>query len=122
MKACQVESAEEVTTFTLFPLQSCAIAEIKDNWYGAAVLYPQTVMIRGISPQQRKQILENPLTQRELCILKMIVDGNNNLEISQKLYITVGTVKVHIRNIFSKLNVCERTQATVLALRSGLVD
>ena len=122
MKACQVESAEEVTTFTLFPLQSCAPAENQDNWYGATVLDPQTVMIRAISPQQRKQILENPLTQRELCVLKMIVDGNNNLEIAQKLYITVGTVKVHIRNIFSKLNVCERTQATVLALRSGLVD
>ncbi|BAY25330.1 two component transcriptional regulator [Calothrix sp. NIES-2100] len=122
MKACQVEQSEEVTNFTLFPLQSCAIQEIKENWVGAAVVSPETVMIRAISSKQRKQILDHPLTQRELCILKMIVDGNNNPEIAKKLYINIGTVKAHIRHIFYKLNVSERAQACVLALRSGLVD
>ncbi|MBD2358360.1 response regulator transcription factor [Tolypothrix sp. FACHB-123] len=121
MKTCQIEpfAAKKVS---LCPPPSYADSKITEKWFGISVLHPQTVNIRAIDVQQRQQILEHPLTERELCILKMIVDGNSNLNISQKLYITIGTVKAHVRNIFNKLNVCDRTQATVLALRSGLVD
>uniref|UniRef100_UPI0030DDC0B0 response regulator transcription factor n=1 Tax=Calothrix sp. 336/3 TaxID=1337936 RepID=UPI0030DDC0B0 len=61
-----------------------------------------------------------PLTDRELEILQLIVDGNRNAEIASKLFITVGTVKAHVRNILIKVGADDRTQAAVHALRSGL--
>ncbi len=81
----------------------------------------QTVTIQASDPEYQ-QILENtPLTERELEILDLIVAGGSNADIAEKLYITVGTVKTHVRNILSKLCVDDRTQAAVRALRSGLV-
>jgi DNA-binding NarL/FixJ family response regulator len=61
------------------------------------------------------------LTERELEVLKLIVEGCSNAAIAQKLYITIGTVKTHVRNIMNKLCADDRTQAAVMALRSGLV-
>lgn len=69
-----------------------------------------------------KQVLQaTPLTERELEVLSEIVNGNSNAEIATKLYITVGTVKTHVRNILNKLCADDRTQAAVRALRAGLV-
>jgi DNA-binding NarL/FixJ family response regulator len=69
-----------------------------------------------------KQVLQaTPLTERELEVLSEIVNGNSNAEIAEKLYITVGTVKTHVRNILNKLCADDRTQAAVRALRAGLV-
>ncbi len=62
-----------------------------------------------------------PLTERELEVLQLIVEGSSNAEIAEKLYITVGTVKTHVRNILNKLCADDRTQAAVRALRAGLV-
>jgi two-component system, NarL family, response regulator LiaR len=68
------------------------------------------------------QILETtPLTERELQVLQLIVDGYSNAAIAEQLYITIGTVKTHVRNILNKLCADDRTQAAVRALRSGLV-
>jgi DNA-binding NarL/FixJ family response regulator len=61
------------------------------------------------------------LTERELQVLQLIVDGYSNAEIAQKLFITLGTVKTHVRKILNKLCADDRTQAAVRALRSGLV-
>ena len=61
------------------------------------------------------------LTGRELEVLQLIVDGHSNAEIAAKLYITVGTVKTHVRNILNKLCADDRTQAAVRALRFGIV-
>jgi two-component system, NarL family, response regulator LiaR len=80
-----------------------------------------TVTIDAVEPEYR-QLLENtPLTERELEILDLIVAGCSNSDIAEKLYITVGTVKTHVRNILNKLCVDDRTQAAVRALRSGLI-
>lgn len=80
-----------------------------------------TVTIQASEPEYQ-QILENtPLTERELEILDLIVAGCSNADIAEKLYITVGTVKTHVRNILNKLCVDDRTQAAVRALRSGLI-
>jgi len=69
-----------------------------------------------------KQVLQaTPLTERELEVLSEIVNGNSNAEIAERLYITVGTVKTHVRNILNKLCADDRTQAAVRALRAGLV-
>jgi len=61
------------------------------------------------------------LTKRELEVLELIVAGQSNQSISERLYVSVGTVKTHVRNILNKLGVEDRAQAAVLALRSGLV-
>jgi DNA-binding NarL/FixJ family response regulator len=80
-----------------------------------------TVSIKAPNPEVTQILEAYPLTDRELEVLELIVQGYNNAEISEKLYITVGTVKTHVRNILNKLCADDRTQAAVLALRSGLV-
>jgi DNA-binding NarL/FixJ family response regulator len=82
----------------------------------------RTVTIEAVEPEF-EQILESyPLTERELEILELIVAGCSNAEIAERSYITVGTVKTHVRSILNKLGVDDRTKAAVRALRSGLVS
>ncbi|NES76894.1 MULTISPECIES: response regulator transcription factor [unclassified Okeania] len=64
----------------------------------------------------------DPLTERELEVLQLIVSGCSNAQIADKLYITIGTVKTHVRSILNKLCANDRTQAAVRALRAGLVS
>ena len=61
------------------------------------------------------------LSNRELDILRLIVDGKSNPEIASELFLSVSTVKTHLRNIMNKLSVDDRVQAAVVALRTGLV-
>ncbi|RAS74741.1 response regulator [Priestia endophytica] len=62
------------------------------------------------------------LTARELEILRLIAEGKTNGEIAEALFIAVKTVKTHTTNIFSKLEVEDRTQAAIYAHRNKLVD
>ncbi|WP_413160386.1 response regulator [Capilliphycus salinus ALCB114379] len=64
----------------------------------------------------------DPLSHRELEVLRLIVAGNSNQQISEILHISKSTVKFHINNIFSKLNVKDRTQAAIAALRRGMAS
>lgn len=61
------------------------------------------------------------LSKRESEVLQLMTAGMSNLEIGQTLSITEGTVKSHINNILSKLNVSDRTQAVIAALKRGIV-
>lgn len=61
------------------------------------------------------------LSDRELEVLKLVVDGKSNPEIATALYLSLSTVKCHVRSIMEKLAVDDRVQAAVVALRSGLV-
>ncbi len=81
----------------------------------------KTVAINAESVEYDQMIAAYPLTERELEVLQLIVEGCSNAVIAEKLYITVGTVKTHVRNILNKLCADDRTQAAVRALRSGLV-
>lgn len=81
----------------------------------------ETIAIRAIEPEYRQIITTEPLTERELEVLQLIVDGQSNIAIAEELYITVGTVKTHVRNVLQKLCAKDRTQAAIRALRSGLV-
>ncbi|MFH1446137.1 MAG: response regulator transcription factor, partial [Chloroflexota bacterium] len=60
-------------------------------------------------------------SQRELEILNLLGKGFSNAQIAQQLFLTEGTVRNYLSAIFTKLNVSDRTQAAVLALRYGLV-
>jgi DNA-binding NarL/FixJ family response regulator len=79
------------------------------------------VAISAVEPEYEQLLESYPLTERELEVLELIVAGCSNAVIAEKLYITVGTVKTHVRNILNKLCADDRTQAAVLALRSGLI-
>ncbi|MEC4805309.1 MAG: response regulator transcription factor [Jaaginema sp. PMC 1079.18] len=81
-----------------------------------------TRTIEAVEPEYQQMLEAYPLTERELDVLELIVAGCSNAAISEKLNITVGTVKTHVRNILSKLCADDRTQAAVRALRSGLVE
>ena len=62
-----------------------------------------------------------PLTDREMQVLQLIVEGLSNPEIAERLYITKATAKAHVHSILQKLCVDDRTQAAVLAMRQGYV-
>jgi NarL family two-component system response regulator LiaR len=61
------------------------------------------------------------LSQREIEVLKLVVEGSSNQEIAEKLYLSVETVKTHMRRIMEKLAVSDRTQAAVKAMREGIL-
>lgn len=73
------------------------------------------------APGQMQPPLE-PLSARELDVLRMIAAGATNQEIARRLVITVGTVKSHINHIFGKLDAGNRTEAVALARQMGLLD
>ena len=76
---------------------------------------PQEVAIK-----LAERITTSELTKREMEVLRLLTKGNSNQEIGSILKITEGTVKFHVNNILSKLNVSDRTQAVIVSLKRGL--
>lgn len=74
--------------------------------------------------QQRTdmQKLFSELSPREVEVLRLVADGHSNREIGGRLFISEKTVKCHVSNILSKLQVNSRTEAAIIAARSGLTD
>ena len=72
----------------------------------------------GKAPEARA---DSPLTARETEVLRLIADGKGNAEIAAELYIGLGTVKGHVRDILEKLAAQDRAQAAAIALRRGFI-
>ncbi len=72
--------------------------------------------------QPSMQLLVEPLTTREMEVLKLIEAGASNQEIAEKLVISIPTVKRHISNIYAKLGVNSRTQAIAIGKELKLFD
>jgi NarL family two-component system response regulator LiaR len=63
---------------------------------------------------------EEPLTEREMDVLRLVAQGLSNQEIAEELVLGQGTVRTHVSNILSKLHLANRTQAALYALREGI--
>ena len=96
---------------------------------GAAVLEPSVTAkmmaeLNRLSAREGKKVsqsLADPLSERELAVLKLLAAGCSNKEIGAKLSITEGTVKNHMTNVLGKLGVLDRTQAALRAREMGLI-
>jgi DNA-binding NarL/FixJ family response regulator len=88
-----------------------------ESLFATAVVEDSAIAVEAEAPTPSPY----PLTERELEVLQLIVDGYSNAKIATELFITVGTVKTHVRSILNKLCADDRTQAAVRALRTGLV-
>ena len=91
---------------------------------GEAVLHPRVAarVIKELQGTRGEKV--NPFTElseRELEVLKLIADGMSNAEMAAKLVLSEKTVKGHVSNILSKLQLADRTQAAVYAWREGIV-
>ena len=90
---------------------------------GEMLLSPQDLArsLRGIDPQSAgADDLIQPLTDRELEVLRLLATGLSNREIAPLLFISESTVKTHVEHIIAKLGVSDRVQAAVWAARHGL--
>ncbi|AGY59688.1 response regulator [Gloeobacter kilaueensis] len=115
-----IEKTHEGTSYIDPAIAGVVLNDLRSRSAHSATGGRQT-SIQAADPELTQILEASPLTERELEVLQLIVKGHSNEGIAQELYITVGTVKTHVRNILSKLCADDRTQAAVLALRSGLV-
>lgn len=74
------------------------------------------------SRQQPPSTIAADLSERERDVLRLLAEGLTNSEIAERLYLTKGTVQNYVSSILEKLDVTDRTQAAVIALRHGLVS
>jgi two-component system, NarL family, response regulator len=87
--------------------------------------YNASTQIQAAIHQKEEPIAptnEYQLTNRELEVLKLIATGHTNQQVAENLYITAGTVRVHVHAILQKLNVVDRTQAAIVALQRNLIS
>jgi DNA-binding NarL/FixJ family response regulator len=91
------------------------VAAVRAAADGAAYFDPQIahIVLRSVS--------QTPLTEREVQILRLIADGTNNLDIADRLGLSLGTVKGHVRDILDKLQAADRTHAAVIGLKRRLI-
>jgi NarL family two-component system response regulator LiaR len=79
-------------------------------------------LMREIQRTSDSPPTEEPLTIREVEVIKLIAEGLSNQEIAERLVISERTVRTHVTNILGKLHLANRTQAALYALREGLAD
>jgi NarL family two-component system response regulator LiaR len=73
-------------------------------------------------PGRTEQPTTDPLTERELDVLRLVARGLSNKDIAEKLFVTELTVRTHVSNVLSKLHLASRTQAALYAIKTGLAS
>jgi DNA-binding NarL/FixJ family response regulator len=113
-----------VSSYVLKDIDSNSLVEtIRAVSRGETVFHPKiTSKLLGEFKRMANQPkLAEPLSRREMEVLVMITRGKSNKEIGEELFISEKTVKNHITNIFRKINVNDRTQAALYAVKNKLV-
>lgn len=115
-----------VSGYLLKNLQASELFELL-----AGVTCGEPVITRAMAARLLKQAFHAPaephprfeeLTEREIEVLKLVAQGESNPQIAELLCITVNTVKTHLKNILSKLQLQNRTQVAAYAVQSGLIS
>lgn len=97
---------------------------IHDVCDGRMSLHPNIALklIEELNRPTESQVTEDPLTEREVEVLKLVAKGHSNQNIAEELIVSERTVGAHVSNILSKLHLANRTQAALYALREGFTD
>jgi len=97
---------------------------IRQVFHGESSLHPLIAkkVLDEFHASSERQLSTEPLTPRELEVLRLIAQGSENQEIAGKLVVSEATVRTHISNIMGKLHLASRTQAALYALREGLAS
>ena len=96
---------------------------IRSTYHGESVLEPEVTdkMLERFAKRNIRPLHEE-LTAREREVLLLIAQGYSNQDIADQLFITLKTVKTHVSNILTKLEVDDRTQATIYAFKHHLIQ
>lgn len=104
------------------------ILTVKSAAAGLSIMHKDTYknVVRKVNSQNKISIIENKdlnveLTNRELSIIGLIVDGKSNVEIAESIHLTEGSVRNAVSGILKKLNLKDRTQLGVFAVKNDLV-
>ncbi len=81
----------------------------------------RTSVAPAVAARLAERVTQPLPTDRELEVLRLVAEGRSNKEIAADLFVTEGTVKVHLTNLFAKLRVASRTEAIAAGVRRGLV-
>jgi NarL family two-component system response regulator LiaR len=100
------------------------IEAIRQVSQGVASLHPSIAkkVLDELHNAGKQRLSEDPLTQREMEVLRRLAQGFENKEIADQLVISEATVRTHVSNILGKLHLASRTQAALYALREGLAS
>lgn len=111
------------TSYMLKTSKASEIANaVRVTYSGQPVLEPEVTGKMMMKMRQKNSVeLHEELTEREMEVLKLIAEGKTNQEIADELFIALKTVKTHVSNILSKLQVQDRTQAVIYAFRHSIV-
>jgi NarL family two-component system response regulator LiaR len=112
------------TSYMLKTSKASEIADaVRNTYHGQSVLEPEVTGKMMMKMRQKNQhFLHDELTSREMEILLLMAEGKSNQEIADQLFIALKTVKTHVSNILSKLQVQDRTQAVIYAFKHSLIE
>lgn len=112
------------TSYMLKTSKASEIANaVRATFKGQIVLEPEVTDKMMMKMREKKVTpLHEELTAREMEILLLMAEGRSNQEIADRLFIALKTVKTHVSNILSKLQVQDRTQAVIYAFKHSLVE
>ncbi len=100
------------------------VRAIRQVYCGESSLHPAIArkVLQELSRPPERPPTPEPLTERELEVLRLIAKGKSNREIAEELVISEATVRTHVSNILGKLQLASRTQAALYALREGIAE
>jgi len=100
------------------------VRAIRQVYCGESSLHPAIArkVLQELSRPPEQPPTPEPLTERELEVLRLIAKGKSNREIAEELVISEATVRTHVSNILGKLQLASRTQAALYALREGIAE
>lgn len=109
-------------SYMLKTSKASEIAEaIRSTYKGQSILEPEVTGKIMTKMRRNEEVLHEQLTSREMEVLLLIAQGKSNQQIADELFIALKTVKVHVSNVLSKLEVNDRTQAVIYAFKHELV-